>query len=56
VKRTMQLVDFLYGVTMPEAGVSKIVSVKINDTQSQRSGQPARPGGPGEAQVSAAVA
>jgi chromosome segregation protein len=31
VKRTMQLVDVLYGVTMPEAGVSKIVSVKIND-------------------------
>jgi chromosome segregation protein len=32
VKRTMQLVDVLYGVTMPEAGVSKIVSVKINET------------------------
>ncbi len=31
VKRTMQMVDVLYGVTMPEAGVSKIVSVKIND-------------------------
>jgi hypothetical protein len=30
-KRTMQMVDVLYGVTMPEAGVSKIVSVKIND-------------------------
>ncbi len=53
VKRTMQLVDVLYGVTMPEAGVSKIVSVKINDTQSQRSGQPARPAEP---EVSAAVA
>jgi chromosome segregation protein len=51
VKRTMQLVDVLYGVTMPEAGVSKIVSVKINETQSQRSGQPARP-----TEVSAAVA
>ncbi|MGD0524081.1 MAG: chromosome segregation protein SMC [Polyangiaceae bacterium] len=57
VKRTMQLVDVLYGVTMPEAGVSKIVSVKINDTQSQgsgqRSGQPARPAA---SDVSAAVA
>jgi len=56
VKRTMQLVDVLYGVTMPEAGVSRIVSVKINDTQSQRSGQPARPTGPAETHVSAAVA
>jgi chromosome segregation protein len=56
VKRTMQLVDVLYGVTMPEAGVSKIVSVKINDAQGQRSGRPARPGEPGVAEVSAAVA
>jgi chromosome segregation protein len=31
VKRTMQMVDVLYGVTMPEPGVSKIVSVKINE-------------------------
>ncbi len=36
IKRTMQLVDVLYGVTMPEAGVSKIVSVKINDTRAER--------------------
>jgi chromosome segregation protein len=42
VKRTMQLVDVLYGVTMPEAGVSKIVSVRINDAQSQRTGLPAQ--------------
>jgi chromosome segregation protein len=40
IKRTMQLVDVLYGVTMPEAGVSKIVSVRINDTQSRRSVEP----------------
>lgn len=32
IKRTMQMVDVLYGVTMPEAGVSKIVSVKMNET------------------------
>ncbi len=31
-KRTMQMVDVLYGVTMPEAGVSKIVSVRVNDS------------------------
>jgi chromosome segregation protein len=31
-KRTMQMVDVLYGVTMPEAGVSKIVSVKMNES------------------------
>jgi chromosome segregation protein len=40
VKRTMQTVDVLYGVTMPEAGVSKIVSVKMNAAESQRTGQP----------------
>ncbi len=32
VKRTMQMVDVLYGVTMPAGGVSKIVSVKMNDS------------------------
>jgi chromosome segregation protein len=35
-KRTMQFADVLYGVTMAEPGVSKIVSVKMNETQSQR--------------------
>jgi chromosome segregation protein len=36
VKRTMQTVDVLYGVTMAEAGVSRIVGVKITDTQERR--------------------
>src|SRR5579883_1915100 len=36
IKRTMQMVDVLYGVTMPEAGVSKIVSVKINESAAAR--------------------
>jgi chromosome segregation protein len=40
IKRTMQMVDVLYGVTMPEAGVSKIVSVKINESASLRTSQP----------------
>jgi chromosome segregation protein len=42
IKRTMQMVDVLYGVTMPEAGVSKIVSVKMNEAarRSEPLGQP----------------
>jgi chromosome segregation protein len=31
IKKTMQCVDVLYGVTMGEPGVSRIVSVKINE-------------------------
>lgn len=30
IKRTMQMVDVLYGVTMQESGVSRIVSVNMN--------------------------
>lgn len=37
IKRTMQSVDVLYGVTMQEPGVSKLVSVKINDAAAPRS-------------------
>jgi chromosome segregation protein len=29
-KRTMELADTLYGVTMEELGISKLVSVKLN--------------------------
>ena len=43
IKRTMQLVDVLYGVTMPEAGVSKIVSVKINDTAREHTARSSAP-------------
>ncbi len=36
IKKTMQMVDVLYGVTMPEPGVSKIVSVQVNDSAQRR--------------------
>ncbi|UQA57368.1 chromosome segregation protein SMC [Polyangium aurulentum] len=41
IKRTMQSVDVLYGVTMQEPGVSKIVSVKVNDTAKDKAEKPA---------------
>lgn len=34
-KRTMQAVDVLYGVTMQEAGVSKLVGVRVGDAQTR---------------------
>jgi chromosome segregation protein len=37
IKRTMQSVDVLYGVTMQEAGISRLVSVKVNETAQKRS-------------------
>ncbi|MEB2313727.1 MAG: chromosome segregation protein SMC [Sorangiineae bacterium] len=37
IKKTMQLVDVLYGVTMGEPGVSRIVSVKVNENAVARS-------------------
>jgi len=37
IKSTMQSVDVLYGVTMGEPGVSRIVSVKVNDEATSRS-------------------
>jgi chromosome segregation protein len=37
IKKTMQLVDVLYGVTMGEPGVSRIVSVKVNEKATARS-------------------
>ncbi|HET9958249.1 MAG TPA: chromosome segregation protein SMC [Polyangiaceae bacterium] len=49
IKSTMQSVDVLYGVTMAEPGVSRIVSVKVNEHAAARSGSsmtraPAREG------------
>jgi len=36
IKRTMQLADVLYGVTMQERGVSKLVSVNLNAVEARR--------------------
>jgi len=37
IKKTMQSTDVLYGVTMGEPGVSRIVSVKVNENAGSRS-------------------
>ncbi len=37
IRKTMQSVDVLYGVTMGEPGVSRLVSVKVNDGATSRS-------------------
>ncbi len=37
IRKTMQSVDVLYGVTMGEPGVSRLVSVKVNDRAKARS-------------------
>jgi hypothetical protein len=37
IKSTMQSVDVLYGVTMGEPGVSRIVSVRVNEAAQSRS-------------------
>lgn len=37
IKKTMQSVDVLYGVTMQEPGVSKLVSVRVNEAATRRS-------------------
>lgn len=36
IKRTMQMVDVLHGVTMQESGVSKLVSVTLNEAEEKK--------------------
>jgi chromosome segregation protein len=43
IKKTMQMVDILHGVTMGEPGVSRLVSVKVSDAQA-KTGSPAKAG------------
>jgi chromosome segregation protein len=40
VKRTMQLADVLYGVTMQEPGVSRLVSVRMNSATEKKATHP----------------
>jgi chromosome segregation protein len=40
VRKTMQSVDILYGVTMQEAGISRLVSVRVNEAAQHRSSLP----------------
>ncbi len=40
IKRTMQSVDVLYGVTMQEPGVSKLVSVRVNENAKSKEQAP----------------
>ncbi|MGH9655971.1 MAG: hypothetical protein ACRD6B_21210, partial [Bryobacteraceae bacterium] len=41
-KRTMEAAQSLYGVTMQEPGVSKLVSVKFKEAEPQTAAAPAR--------------
>jgi len=43
IKKTMQSVDVLLGVTMQEPGVSKLVAVTVNDAPSQRAAKTLAP-------------
>jgi chromosome segregation protein len=56
VKKTMQEVDVLYGVTMGEPGVSRIVSVKVNQSAVARSDSRASVAPPAAPPVAATVA
>ena len=59
VKSTMQSVDVLYGVTMGEPGVSRSVSVKVNEeaeSRSERKNQLDEPRKPASAESAASDA
>ncbi|HEX6275207.1 MAG TPA: chromosome segregation protein SMC [Polyangiaceae bacterium] len=56
IKATMQSSDVLYGVTMGEPGVSRIVSVKVNDNAVARSDTLAQKGARGASEAPDAAA
>ncbi len=60
IKSTMQSVDLLYGVTMSEPGVSRVVSVKVNERAlpraEQHAAKPLRSTAPDALRTSAPVA
>ena len=43
-KRTMEAADYLYGITMEEPGLSKMVSVRLEDAESEALEPAAAPG------------
>ena len=55
IKKTMQMVDILHGVTMGEPGVSRLVSVKVSEAAKTQA-PPAKAGGGSEGEAEAAVA
>lgn len=56
IRKTMQSVDVLYGVTMGEPGVSRLVGVKVSETQSRSQALQASRGETIGADAGAAVA
>jgi len=43
IKRTMQMVDVLYGVTMPEPGISALTSVDLTQLDAKKRAAPPKP-------------
>ncbi len=55
-KRMMQAADMIYGVTMQEPGVSKVVSVRLGGVESERSARRGRVEQPTERSTEAQLA